>query len=130
MVKALVADLLAKLPPNFDVEKASAKYPVRAPAWLGLWGPSQGTAHQGSCAVLCTQSMTVALLRARHRCCTTTQVRYEQSLNQVLCQEMLRYNRLLDVIRGSLQVRVRSAIPFHALPSAAPRTRAAALPSL
>ncbi|KXZ49009.1 hypothetical protein GPECTOR_23g1 [Gonium pectorale] len=29
-------------------------------------------------------------------------VRYEESLNQVLCQEMLRYNRLLTVIRSSL----------------------------
>ncbi|PNH03664.1 Dynein heavy chain 7, axonemal [Tetrabaena socialis] len=29
-------------------------------------------------------------------------VRYEESLNQVLCQEMLRYNRLLDIIRSSL----------------------------
>jgi dynein heavy chain len=51
-----VADVLSRLPPNFDIEKALHKYPVR----------------------------------------------YEQSLNQVLCQEMLRYNRLLSVIRESL----------------------------
>eukprot|EP00798_Chlamydomonas_sp_ICE-L_P026349 gene26349-17446_t len=29
-------------------------------------------------------------------------VRYDESLNQVLCQEMLRYNRLLSIIRDSL----------------------------
>lgn len=29
-------------------------------------------------------------------------VLYEESMNQVLCQEMLRYNRLTDIIRNSL----------------------------
>ncbi|GLC41774.1 hypothetical protein PLESTM_001238200 [Pleodorina starrii] len=56
VVAAMVEDILKRLPPNFDVEKAQAKYPVR----------------------------------------------YEESLNQVLCQEMLRYNRLLAIIRTSL----------------------------
>jgi dynein heavy chain len=55
-IAGLVSDLLAKLPSNFDIEKASHKYPVR----------------------------------------------YEESLNQVLVQEMVRFNRLLDVIRSSL----------------------------
>ena len=31
-----------------------------------------------------------------------TACRYDESLNQVLCQEMLRYNRLLSIIRTSL----------------------------
>ncbi|GIL57271.1 hypothetical protein Vafri_12526 [Volvox africanus] len=56
IVAAMVQDILKRLPPNFDVEKAQAKYPVR----------------------------------------------YEESLNQVLCQEMLRYNRLTAIIRSSL----------------------------
>ncbi|KAG2482389.1 hypothetical protein HYH03_018685 [Edaphochlamys debaryana] len=56
MVGAMVEDILRRLPPNFDIEKAQHKYPVR----------------------------------------------YEESLNQVLCQEMLRYNRLLSIIRSSL----------------------------
>ncbi|KAG2436335.1 hypothetical protein HXX76_006644 [Chlamydomonas incerta] len=56
MVAAMVEDVLKRLPPNFDIEKAQSKYPVR----------------------------------------------YEESLNQVLCQEMLRYNRLLAIIRSSL----------------------------
>ena len=56
MVAAMVDDILKRLPPNFDIEKAQSKYPVR----------------------------------------------YEESLNQVLCQEMLRYNRLLAIIRSSL----------------------------
>ncbi|KAL6751111.1 dynein heavy chain 5 [Haematococcus lacustris] len=56
LVAGIVTDLLARLPADFDIEKAQLKYPVR----------------------------------------------YEQSLNQVLCQEMLRYNRLLLVIRASL----------------------------
>jgi dynein heavy chain len=55
-VGALADDILRRLPPPFDVEKAAARYPVR----------------------------------------------YEESLNQVLCQEMLRFNRLTAVIRASL----------------------------
>ncbi|CAG9466170.1 unnamed protein product [Pedinophyceae sp. YPF-701] len=56
-VAAMVKDILERLPPDFDIEKANHKYPVR----------------------------------------------YEESMNQVLCQEMLRYNRLTGVIRRSLQ---------------------------
>lgn len=53
----MVREILSRLPPNFDVEKAQHKYPVL----------------------------------------------YEESMNQVLCQEMLRYNRLTSVIRNSLK---------------------------
>jgi len=52
----LVADILERLPADFDLEKASNKYPVR----------------------------------------------YEESMNQVLCQEMLRYNKLTSLVRTSL----------------------------
>jgi dynein heavy chain, axonemal len=55
-VSGVVADLLDRLPANFDVEKVGTKYPVL----------------------------------------------YEESLNQVLVQEMARFNRLLDIIRTSL----------------------------
>ncbi|KAF5830265.1 dynein heavy chain, N-terminal region 2-domain-containing protein [Dunaliella salina] len=56
LVAAMAKDILARLPPVFDVEKAQAKFPVK----------------------------------------------YEESMNQVLCQEMLRFNRLIEVIRRSL----------------------------
>ena len=55
-VGELAADILRRLPPQFDIEKAQERYPVK----------------------------------------------YEESLNQVLCQEMERFNRLLAVIRSSL----------------------------
>jgi hypothetical protein len=55
-VATMVADISARLPPQFDIEKAQMKFPVR----------------------------------------------YDESMNQVLCQEMLRYNRLTAVIRSSL----------------------------
>lgn len=55
-VAAMVADISARLPADFDIEKAQARYPVK----------------------------------------------YEESMNQVLCQEMLRYNRLTAIIRNSL----------------------------
>lgn len=55
-VAAMVTDISARLPPQFDIEKAQARYPVQ----------------------------------------------YEESMNQVLCQEMLRYNRLTAIIRASL----------------------------
>lgn len=53
----VAGDILARLPPAFDLELAAFRYPVR----------------------------------------------YEESMNSVLCQEMVRYNRLTDVIRGSLK---------------------------
>ena len=56
VVGAMAADILAKLPEPFDVEKAQERYPVK----------------------------------------------YEESMNQVLCQEMQRFNRLVVLIRSSL----------------------------
>lgn len=53
----VAGDILARMPPPFDLELAGFRYPV----------------------------------------C------YEESMNSVLCQEMVRYNRLTDVIRGSLK---------------------------
>lgn len=55
-VAVMVADISARLPADFDIEKAQGRYPVK----------------------------------------------YEESMNQVLCQEMLRYNRLTAIIRASL----------------------------
>ena len=57
MVSDLCKNVLENLPPNFDIEAATLKFPVK----------------------------------------------YEESMNQVLCQEMLRYNGLLTVVRESLQ---------------------------
>ncbi|KAJ3222668.1 Dynein heavy chain 3, axonemal [Clydaea vesicula] len=53
----IATDILAKLPPDFDLEKAQQKFPVR----------------------------------------------YEESMNTVLIQELVRFNRLIRVVRESLQ---------------------------
>ena len=57
LVAKITADVLARLPANFDIEAVQRKFPVK----------------------------------------------YEESMNTVLAQEMLRYNRLLTIIRSSLQ---------------------------
>ena len=70
----IVAQCLAKLPPNFDIEVVQRKYPVK----------------------------------------------YEDSMNTMLAQEMSRFNKLLSVIRDSLKnislaLQVGHA-PTHGLP--------------
>lgn len=55
-IRAVAADILSKIPPNFDIEFAQLKYPVR----------------------------------------------WDESMNTVLCQELIRFNNLLSLIRNSL----------------------------
>ena len=57
VIDELAADILSKLPPNFDIEKVMKLYPVL----------------------------------------------YEESMNTVLRQELIRFNRLTSVVRNSLQ---------------------------
>jgi len=71
LLSDIAADILAKLPPNFDLELASERYPVR----------------------------------------------YEESMNTVLVQEMERFNTLLIIVRNSL-INLQKAIKGLVLMSA------------
>eukprot|EP00644_Phytophthora_capsici_P000329 jgi/Phyca11/5088/fgenesh1_pm.PHYCAscaffold_4_\ len=57
LVEAVANDILARLPPNFDMEVAQIRYPVR----------------------------------------------WDESMNTVLCQELVRFNNLMSTIRSSLE---------------------------
>ena len=64
VMEDLAIDILSKLPHEFNLDDAKAKFPVL----------------------------------------------YEESMNTVLIQELIRFNRLITVIRTSLQVRVTSQL--------------------
>ncbi|MAD34110.1 MAG: hypothetical protein CMJ88_10175 [Planctomycetes bacterium] len=63
MILMVAADILSKIPKNFDMENAMIRYPVK----------------------------------------------WEESMNTVLCQELIRFNNLLDVIRNSL-INIQKAV--------------------
>ena len=106
---SLVSDILQRLPANFDIEKAQYKYPVRyvrERAGRACRAAVVFSVYHGFGSPLHPHHR---LALFPHACADVPHVphvlhvcRYEQSLNQVLCQEMLRYNRLLSVIRDSL----------------------------
>lgn len=52
LVGGLVTDILARLPPDFDVEKAGHKYPVRYEESLNQVGGGVGVGVRGSCSSL------------------------------------------------------------------------------
>ena len=75
VVDELASDILSKLPPDFDLEKV---WLVCVRVWL-----------------------TVSLLAVQVM--EAYPVRYEESMNTVLRQELIRFNRLTSVVRSTLQ---------------------------
>ena len=89
ILEEVATDIVNKLPSNFDTEEALRKYPTTY-TQVGLFKKLQYHRQHTS-----------------HTHITHTQ--FTQSMNTVLVQEMVRFNRLTSVVRSSL-INIRKAI--------------------
>jgi dynein heavy chain len=98
-IAAVARDILARLPPLFDVVAAQAKY-----AACGLRVLTLNPLTCGGCMPSCT------LNPFTYNCCCMIAlstfvrfpVRYEDSMNTVLTQELVRFNALVDTVCNTL----------------------------
>lgn len=115
ILEEVAADILNKLPKNFDTEEALRKYPTTYTQVyictythhvhvyvLFVW--SACYMHFVGCLHLLPNS-SVHMYISMYICNGS----FLQSMNTVLVQEMVRFNRLTDVVRSSLS-NVRKAI--------------------
>lgn len=89
ILEEVATDIINKLPANFDTEEALRKYPTTY-TQVGLLKKLQYHRQHTSRTHI-------------------THTQFSQSMNTVLVQEMVRFNRLTSVVRSSL-INIRKAI--------------------